>query len=214
VTFTARTLDGLPIISFHEYSKEGVQELSQIARVLTLNCRTSEKKILSPAEVRMMLFRGTSFWVLMDRDAMPVSLNATHFGKRKKNVWEPYANWYTAFTRPESRRMGYAKGLGWHVRREAVEAGCVRLRSLAGTYLGYRLHRSFGDQFWGITDKDELVVDTPLVTDEVLAARGREPFPSRTTPMGARKWAQRTSPLTPTMVEAYLERELRYDKEG
>lgn len=197
-------------LEFSEYTPENVRQLSQYAKELTAGCSPQERKVLSPAEVRMMLFRGTRFWVQTD-DGGPVTLNATHFGKRKKNVWEPYANWYTAFTHPEYRRLGYAKELACYVRTLARQAGCVRLRSLAGSRLGYELHRSLGDQFWGITSNRELVVDTPIVSNEELVRWGREPFPEDSIPMGARKWSELTTPMDQDEINFQLTVPLRYD---
>lgn len=114
------------------------------------------------AEVGLLVWRGSPLHVLLHQGA-PVSYNVTYFGRRKKNVWEPYANWYTAYTVTSLRRQGLAKHLATIVRAKAREAGCRRLKSLVGTYLGLCLHASFGDQLWGLRDSMEVVVDTPLV---------------------------------------------------
>jgi hypothetical protein len=128
----------------------------------------------------------------------------THFGKRKTNGWEPYANFYLAFTRSNMRRQGHAGQLASLVRDLAVKAGCVRLKALTGTLLGYYLHRSLGDDFWALTDKREIAVDTPIVTPDQLAARGRQPFPTDAVPMNVRKWTDRPSKLTQEELDAIL----------
>lgn len=192
------------IIDVTEYSTKNVAFLSEVARQLTDMCPRGERLILSPAEVRMMLFRGTPFWLGYVED-LPVTLNATKFGTRKKNIWEPYANWYIAYTRPACRRRGYARELATHVRNLAVEHGCVRLKALAGSRLGYQLHRGMGDQFWAMTPRNELVVDTPLVTTLT--------FPNDKTPASARQYTERTSPLLDYEVASLLKYGLRFDAE-
>jgi GNAT superfamily N-acetyltransferase len=114
------------------------------------------------AEVELHVFRGATLWVACDGQE-PVSYNVTRFGKRRKNVWEPYSNWYTAYTINSCRRRGHARRLALYVRSLARDAGCRRLKSLAGTRLGLYLHAALGDEFWGVTSSLEVVIDTPLV---------------------------------------------------
>lgn len=198
------------IEKFEKYDKETVKLLSDHARELTAKAPPSEKKVLSPAEVRMMLFRGTPFWVGSINGEV-LTLNATKFGKKKTNGWEPYANWYIAFTKPEARRHGFAQELALHVRHLAIEAGCVRMKALAGTHLGYELHRSMGDLFWGLTPNGEIAVDTPLVSQEELAARGRQPFSLDTVPMSVRKYRIAPVPMSKEELDMTLMNPLRYD---
>jgi GNAT superfamily N-acetyltransferase len=113
-------------------------------------------------DLGVTVFWGARLWVA-EVDGFIVHLNATKLGKRKKNKWEPYANWYIAYTLPAARRAGIALAVGRHVREVAVAAGCVRLKSLAGSFLGLRLHLAMGDECWGRTTTGEVVVDTPLV---------------------------------------------------
>ncbi len=121
---------------------------------------TEKHPVLS--EMSMFVFRGAIMYILVEKE-LPISFNVTYIGKRKKNVWEPYANWYSAYTVTPRRREGHAKKLATEVRNEAISLGCRRLKSLAGTYLGLVLHESFGDQFWGIRENMEVIIDTPLV---------------------------------------------------
>lgn len=153
------------------------------------------------AEVELHVFRGATLFVEGDVDA-PISLNVTRFGKRKKNAWEPYANWYTAYTVERFRRQGYAITLARHVQRAAREAGCRRLKALAGTRLGLLLHVALGDQLWGVTDLVEVVVDTPLVHAPVY--RGKSP-PNAVEGAGVEPWS-----LERVMSEVG-DRKLRYD---
>jgi len=101
-----------------------------------------------------------------------VSLNVTNFSKRpRKNAWGRYLNCYLAYTRPEDRRKGYATKLMEHIEEQAIVQGYSRMKSLAGSYLGVRLHMRMGHQFWGVArfKKGELIVDTPL--------KAGDPFP-------------------------------------
>lgn len=113
-------------------------------------------------ELELVMFRGASVYFLFD-GTVPVSINATYFGQKKKNAWEPYANFLLAYTRLSHRRRGHAKELARHVLELAKTHGCRRLKSLAGTRLGARLHQSLGHQFWGVNKRMEAVVDSPLI---------------------------------------------------
>lgn len=153
------------------------------------------------AEVELHIFRGATLFVEHE-DGVPRTYNVTRFGKRKKNAWEPYANWYTAYTPTAYRRRGYARQLADQVKHMAVTHGCVRLKALAGTRLGLLLHIGLGDELWGVTEKAEVVVDTPLTTNPAYA--GRTP-PNGTADAG-------TEPWTLTRVDLALNgREMRYD---
>lgn len=134
---------------------------------------------------------------------VPVTVNISHIGSRKKNGWEPYLNWYVAYTTPEYRRLGAATTLGAFVRELAVEKGCVRVKSLAGSWLGLLLHHSFGDQFWGLTPKREVQVDSPLVDSSR--------FPADAVPPNGRKWTTSTVPMTLEALTALTDSKLRYD---
>lgn len=176
-------------------------ELRKITSILKIGASRADKQVLS--QCSMTMFRGVMFWVGFHEDT-PVTINATHFGKKRTNIWEPYANWYIAYTTPSARRLGFAKELALHVRSLAVEAGCVRMKALAGTRLGYELHRSLGDQFWAVTDAGELAVDTPIINPGV--------FPTDKTPMGVRKWTDAIIPLSNDEIDEILKEPLRYDR--
>lgn len=92
-----------------------------------------------------------------------VSVNVTAFGKgKRKNAWGRYLNCYLAYTAPQHRYKGYASILLAELECRGIEGGWNRIRSLAGSYAGVRLHLRFGHQFWGIAKKGELIVDSPL----------------------------------------------------
>lgn len=138
-----------------------VQRLKDLLREQPRTADTPSREVLK--QVDLCAFWGSRIWVATDDRGGLLSFNMTKLGKRKKNVWEPYANWYLAYTIPEARRRGHATALSRVMRSAAVEAGCVRLRSLAGSWAGFSLHVALGDAFWGLTDRMEVVVDSPLV---------------------------------------------------
>jgi len=136
------------------------------------------------------LFRGAQMFVLTDPTDGIVSFTTIHIGRRKKNVWEPYANWTLAYTTPAHRRRGHMSALARYTLEQARFLGCARVKSKVGSYLGLRLHCSLGHDIWGIVDSDarELQVDAPLLP--------RDSFPNGRTPMGARACNTRGHPLT------------------
>jgi GNAT superfamily N-acetyltransferase len=149
-------------------------------------------------ELRRDVFRGGRTWVLYD-GVRPVSLNCTKFGKRHKNIWEPYANWYGAYTLPDLRRRGHAYRLYAEVERLAVLAGCRRIKSLAGSRAGLGLHRALHHQCWGRTENDEVFVDSVLPGHEGKYT-GLTPPQAPGTLLGARE------------LDAIMKEGLRYDK--
>jgi GNAT superfamily N-acetyltransferase len=112
-------------------------------------------------ELRRDVWRGGQAWVLLKAGA-PVSLHCSKVGKRRKNIWEPVLNWYSAYTLPTERRKGYASLLYAEVESHAVQAGCRRIKSLAGSSAGLALHRHFGHQCWGLTESREVWVNSVL----------------------------------------------------
>lgn len=146
------------------------------------------------AEADLSVFWGAECWALFDNGDRAVSINLTRIGKRKKNAWEPYANWYIAYTPMNLRNKGYASKLALHVRKVAKERGCVRIKSLAGTRMGLGLHKKCGDLLWAVTEKLEVAIDSPLT----------ENYPTDSTPMSVRKYTERTTPLTYEEVDGEL----------
>lgn len=116
------------------------------------------------SEVNIHVFRGSTLYVAVEGGKV-VHVNVSKLGKRKKNIWEPFVNWNVAYTVVSERRKGYASAVAGHVRRVAIERGCRRLKSTVATADGMYLHKSLGDEFWGVDD-DLVVVNTPLVNDE------------------------------------------------
>ena len=112
-------------------------------------------------ELRRDVFYGGHVWVAY-RGLTPVSVHCTKLGKRKKNAWEPYANWYGAYTLPSERRKGHATALYRIMEAMAIQAGCRRVKSLAGSGAGLALHRSLGHACWGLTPANEVWVDSAL----------------------------------------------------
>lgn len=181
---------------------ESRDELKTILEHLSVGIDRSGKKVLG--ETSLMAFRGVPIYVGYVKDE-PVTLNATTFGKRKPNAWSPYMNGYIAFTKVDKRRCGHALELVYHVKKLAVESGCLRVKGLAGTVLGLRFHQRQGDQFWAWTDRDSIMVDSPLV----------EPsrFPPNATPIAARKWTNRLEPFSSEELEEIVRtKTFGYDK--
>lgn len=175
-------------------------ELKVILKQLSVDIDKGGKKVLS--DTSMYAFRQVPIWVGFI-DTEPVTINVSYFGKRKKNAWMPYMNFYIAFTRIDQRRRYHAYHLAQHVRELAIKNGCIRLKSMACTVMGVRFHQKFNDQFWALNTKENvLLVDTPLVNI---------PFPTDTTPIEVRPWTDRLTPMTNEEIEAILSKGLKYD---
>ena len=138
-----------------------IETVTDVKRAQALVASINEKSPVL-AEVRLYVYRGSPAFALLQGDQV-LSIHVCHFGKRKHNIWEPYLNWYTAYTPILLRRQGFARKLAEHTRKIGIEKGCVRLKSKAGTILGVELHLGLNDQFWGVTEAREAIVDTPLV---------------------------------------------------
>lgn len=107
-------------------------------------------------------WRTADVYVMSDAEGV-VSVSAHYFGRSpRKNAWGRYTNWMLAYTVPEKRRMGHATALEEFMELTARMAGLDRMRSLAQSVGGARLHLRMGHQFWGVTGRGELIVDTPL----------------------------------------------------
>ncbi len=115
-------------------------------------------------DLRRDVFYGGTVWVayLGPEANEPLSVHCTKLGKRKKNAWEPVANWYTAYTTSHRRRSGYATALYMAMEADAVAAGCRRIKSLAGSGAGLGLHKHLGHACWGLTENNEVWVDSAL----------------------------------------------------
>jgi GNAT superfamily N-acetyltransferase len=113
-------------------------------------------------DLRRDVFYGGSVWVARDASGLPLSVHCTKLGKRRKNLWEPYANWYTAYTLSDARRQGLATQLYNAMECAALEVGCRRVKSLAGSAAGLALHLSLKHQCWGKTANNEVWVDSAL----------------------------------------------------
>ena len=147
-------------------------------------------------QIGVEMFRNAWMFAVYD-DAGVWAFATIHVGKRKKNIWEPYCNWTLAYTAPERRQLGYGRFLGEYISHVCEFAGCARLKSKVGSYLGLRLHWSLGHHAWGFVPTGEIQIDTPL----------RGSFPDRT-PMNARGCTTRTRPLTgPELYDAIMERQ-------
>lgn len=145
------------------------------------------------------IYRGAS-GIAAFHEGLPVSVHVSKIGKRHKNIWEPYLNWYIAYTTPHMRRKGYAKSLYELMEAMAENEGCRRVKSLAGSEGGAMLHHSLGHQMWGVTAKYEIIVDSPLPGHAHL-------YTDKTPPT-----AQTAAPLTPAQLQYHINLGLLYDK--
>ena len=178
------------------------EHLTAMIKALSPGIDKRGKNVLS--EINLHWFRGIPSWV-MTIENEPVTLYCAYFGKRRANVWSPYMNAYTVFTRADVRRRGYATHIAHHCKRLAVVAGCRRMKDLAGTRIGYQFHTANKDQFWAWTDNNALIIDTPLVDPSE--------FPPDTTPIAARKWTTRTRPLSYEEAEELIkDKKFAYDE--
>lgn len=154
------------------------------------------------AEAGMYMFWGATTYALYNGTrADPIALIQMKLGKRRKNVWEPYANWYGAYTREAYRRQGHATRLYRVLEQLAVDAGCRRVKSLAGSSAGLGLHASLGHQCWGLTLTGEVFVDSPLPGSEHF-------YTSDMKPAQAPGW-----PMSPKGIEHTIKGGLRYDRQ-
>lgn len=117
-------------------------------------------KVLKDWDLNM--FRKIPCWVLFVEN-VPVSINFTSFGKTKRKGQGPWANWYMSFTNKSHRGLGYDKILTNYILDRAVAQGCTRMKAKAGTMSGLQQHFNRQDQLWGITEKYEVIVDTPII---------------------------------------------------
>lgn len=158
-------------------------------------------------ELELCFFRGAQVHYLWF-DGKIVSINAIYAGRKKTNQWEPYANFLLAFTRLSDRNKGFASYLGdWVLSR----CGARRVKSLAGTVSGLALHARMGHTAWGLTEKREVLIDSPL---PVAGQKYPDGIPG-----GLRNYANKGLELSPESAGVVLDRvttqniRLRYYKE-
>jgi hypothetical protein len=168
------------------------------AVVNQLKLLSGEKHTLF-SEVRVYVFQGARSWV-MYRGNDPISLHVTKIGKRKKNVWEPVANWYAAYTLPEERRRGHAYRLYVEMEGVALRAGCRHVKSLAGSSAGLGLHNALHHRCWGTVPTGEVFVYSPLPGSEHI-------YPIGAAPPGAPLLKK----LSYAEINALIKQGLRYD---
>lgn len=152
-------------------------------------------------ELRRDVFRGGTLWVMYTEAGLPVSINCTKLGKRRSNAWEPYANWYSAYTLPAHRRTGLATDLYRVAEAAAVAAGCRRIKSLAGSSAGLGLHLHLKHACWGTTANGEVFVDSALPGFESFYQDLGAPAQAPSGLMGVRD------------IKTLIKKGLRYDKD-
>lgn len=155
-------------------------------------------------ELELNTYRGATACVVRSGLGTPLSVHSSKIGKRRSNVYEPYMNWYIAFTLPEYRRGGLATILYRAVEAKAEASGCRRVKSLAGSAEGAWLHYSLGHKMWGAIETGELIVDSAL-PGSVGLYTGAKDAPAQT------KRVQE-KPMTKVELTIALRNGLRYDK--
>lgn len=183
-----------------EFAAEQSDEIKQLVKRLH-EVSGEHKRHPVLGETALYVFWGARVWAAF-RGGEPVSIHVTKLGKRKKNKFEPYCNWYGAYTVPGCRRQGLAYKLYAAAEKAAIEAGCRRVKSLAGSSAGLGLHRALRHQAWGQTPNGEVHIDSPLPFKgwEELYMPGEQP-PQAPGPL-----------MTPAQVDALIKKGLRYDK--
>jgi GNAT superfamily N-acetyltransferase len=120
------------------------------------------RSMLSGSRTAVMAWGTPCIGLMVDYELLSVNVTSIH--KKPKNAWGRYINVYLAYTVPAHRYKGYASTLVEHLEKEALAEGCTRMKSLAGSWAGVRLHMHFGHHFYGVAKNGELVVDTPLIS--------------------------------------------------
>lgn len=118
------------------------------------------RSMLSGSRTAVMAWGTPCIGLMIDNELQ--SINVTSIHKKAKNAWGRYINVYLAYTVPVYRYKGYASILIRHLEEQALAEGCKRMKSLAGSWAGVRLHMHFGHHFYGVAKQGEIVVDTPL----------------------------------------------------
>ena len=153
-------------------------------------------------DVRMHAFRGAR--VLLGFAVTQDTLLTIHVGRSsttRRGAWGRYYNFLVAYTPPEHRLKGFARAALAHALDFPHPLHAIapdRIKSLAGSKAGILLHMSLGHQFWGVNDKDELIVDTPLRT----GSRPGVPFHGRSAT--AHRLHAEQEGMTPDIHEAAL----------
>lgn len=121
-----------------------------------------DRQVIS--EVSLDLYRGGTPYLLYV-DKLPVSLNITRLSSKKRiSAWGRYVNCNLTYTLTEHRFRGYSSGLYLHLQKRFADMGYERLKSLIGSWPGFRLHINLNHVIWGQEELGHFVVDTPLTT--------------------------------------------------
>jgi len=91
--------------------------------------------------------------------------------KRKRGIWGRYFNLVFAYVSVPDRRQKYATLMVNTLLDDARSAGADRLKSLAGSRLGFLLHEFLNHTMWGLDEHGHMVIDHPL-TEEQRALSG------------------------------------------
>lgn len=149
-------------------TKEEAKAFGKLAKVdLKLNSSQltpleAERSRFVANEVDLYLYReGTPFLFL--KDSEPVSLNITRLSSRKRrDAWGRYSNFNIAYTLLNHRYKGYATALCTFIEQSLASQGYERMKSLIGSWGGYRLHTGLNHMMWGLGPNGCIAVDFPL----------------------------------------------------
>lgn len=122
-----------------------------------------ERLYVGETQIRLYDWYGAQFFGAFDHDERQISLHVLKLNSSpRKNAWGRYVNHYLAFTRPRWRGLGYATAAEIDLQAMAAAEGYDRLKTLCQSWLGVLYHERLRDQVWGVNEKGELVIDSPL----------------------------------------------------
>lgn len=157
-----------------------------------------ERQLLN--ELRMYVFRGAEAFV-SGAASGPRCLIIAGFHRRSLRGWGRYVSVWAVHTRHHDRGRGAALTAYRALARHARLRGAARLITTAGSYGGWRTHRTLGWDAWGTNKHGEIVSDAALLPEtphDTTAVRSR-PVP----PLSA-KLTGPGRPLTPPEHAAIL----------
>jgi len=179
--------------------KDYVEKINSLLeqQLLTKTEASWEKSFVRSMDLGV--FYKSTIYALGGEEPPYITVNMTHMGTRRQGAWGRYVNFYYAYTAIGQRKKGYSGGLHRFLEELWLKSGLDRIKSKVASYGGFRLHRGLGHQFWGLDEKKELVIDSPLVNWSSTRA-----FPRGTTPRYARGVTESLSPYTPQQIVHYL----------
>jgi GNAT superfamily N-acetyltransferase len=153
-------------LTFARYNADEVKAAQQMCakqvRESELSRQEISRELRYCGDFRLHMFRGAEAFALLDEQGNVLSLNATRFSQRRKMAWGLYINCWLTYTPYNLRGRGYASKLYRHIEALARSNGYHRMKTLASSWAGFRLHWRLGHVFWGLTSHGDLIMDNPL----------------------------------------------------